>query len=195
MTQLFFAGSAPAVVRSVREDAPGALAVGLDEAKAWLGVTLADDDGLIEGLIRTAAEMCEAIIGQALIARRVVEIAPIAMGAWTRLGREPVLAVEIVEGLPADGAAFALPSDAYQVDVPGGTQGAVCVLRPGAAGRMRVTYQAGLGVDAEALPDSVRQGLLRMVAHLYAARDDGRDVAPPAAVLAMWQPWRRMRLG
>ena len=176
--------------RSVRVAAIDELPVSLAEAKAWMGAHLPDDDVLLAGLIRTAAEMCEAYIGRLLVARTVVEVAPIAMGAWTKLAREPVLEVTSIEGLPAEGAAFLFAADAYQIDVAGAAQGWVRVLLPSVAGRMRVTYRAGLGDDANALPESIRQGIVRLVAHLYAARDDGRDVSPPAAVLALWQPWR-----
>ena len=38
-----------------------------------------------------------------------------------------------------------------------------------------------------------RPRLLRLVAHLFASRDeDGGE--PPAAVTALWRPYRRMRL-
>lgn len=180
--------------RSVRVAAMEILPVSLAEAKAWIAAHLPDDDALLAGLIRSAAEMCEAHIGQMLMVREVVEVMPIAAGAWTALSREPVAEVVRVEGISADGDAFVLPDDAFQVDVGGGAQAWVRVLRPGVAGRMRVTYRAGLGGDANAVPESIRQGVLRLVAHLYAARDDGRDVSPPAAVLALWQPWRLVRI-
>ncbi len=182
------------VARSVRVAAMDELPVSLAEAKAWTGAHLPDDDALMAGLIRTAAEMCEATIGQLLMVREVVEVMPIAAGAWTALSREPAVEVVRVEGLSADGDAFVFADDAYQVDVGQGAQGWVRVLLPGAAGRMRVTYRAGLGGEANAVPESIRQGILRLVAHLYAARDDGRDVSAPAAVLALWQPWRLVRL-
>lgn len=47
--------------------------------------------------------------------------------------------------------------------------------------------------DWSALPEALRHGVIRLAAHLY--RDgDGAAAAPPAAVAALWRPWRRMRL-
>lgn len=41
-------------------------------------------------------------------------------------------------------------------------------------------------------PPAVVQGIIRLAAHLYAHRDD--DAGPPAAVAALWRPYRQMRL-
>jgi hypothetical protein len=40
----------------------------------------------------------------------------------------------------------------------------------------------------------LRQGVVRLAAHLYAERDGPELGGPPAAVTALWRPWRRMRL-
>lgn len=69
------------VARSVRVAAMEDLPVSLAEAKAWIAAHLPDDDALLAGLIRSAAEMCEAHIGQMLMVREVVEVMPIAAGA------------------------------------------------------------------------------------------------------------------
>ncbi len=173
---------------------PETLPVSLAEAKAWMRLSLSEDDALIAALIRTACDLCEAFTGLLLIARKVVETQPMRTGQWQRLAHGPVAAITAVEGLPAEGAPFALPVAHYAIDIDALGDGFVRVVQPGAAGRLRVTYQAGLGADGNAVPESVRQGLLRLVAHLYAARDDARDVAPPAAVAALWHPFRRMTL-
>jgi hypothetical protein len=44
------------------------------------------------------------------------------------------------------------------------------------------------------VPEPLRQGIVRLAAHLYAARGEVEAV-PPAAVAALWRPWRRVRLG
>lgn len=175
---------------------PAAIAaVALADAKAWMRVSLDEEDALIADLIAAASACCEAFIGQLLIARAVTETLPIRAGEWQRLGFGPVRAITSVEGVPADGAPFVLPTLHYQLDVDATGEGWVRVVQPGAAGRMRIGYEAGMGVDADAVPATVRQGLLRLVAHLYAARDDARDAAaPPDAVTALWQPWRRVHL-
>src|SRR3546814_18570201 len=49
-----------------------------------------------------------------------------------------------VTGLPAEGAVFALPIGAYGVDIDGNGDGWVRVTASGAAGRVDVTFMAGL---------------------------------------------------
>lgn len=172
---------------------PGAAPVGIDEAKTWLRLEACDDDGLVAALIRSATEMCEAFIGQLLIARGCQSVL-VATGEWQKLGPTPVRAITSVEGLPADGAAFVLPSDGVTIDIDCNGDGWVRVTRPGAAGRIRISYRAGLAEEANGVPEALRHGVLRLVAHLYATRDDAGERAPPAAVTALWRPWRRMRL-
>lgn len=63
-------------------------------------------------------------------------------------------------------------------------------VRMAAAGPVR--FVAGLAVDWPAVPPPVAQGIVLLVAHLFDART--ASAAPPAAVGALWRPWRRMRL-
>ena len=62
-----------------------------------------------------------------------------------------------------------------------------------AGGRMLVAYEAGLAANWEGLPLPLRSGVLRLAAHLHAGRN-GSD-PPPAAVSALWRPFRRMAIG
>ncbi|HEX8300734.1 head-tail connector protein [Sphingomonas sp.] len=163
----------------------------LDDAKAYLRLEGTSEDALIERLVATATGLCEAYLGQALVAREMQDMLP-ASGAWQRLGTGPVHAITAVEGVPAEGAAFALSPDAYAIDVDAAGDGWVRVMRPGAAGRVRVTYEAGMAADTGAVPAPIGQGVTRLVEYLYADRD-GRD-GPPAAVAALWRPYRRVRL-
>ena len=57
---------------------------------------------------------------------------------------------------------------------------------------LTVRYRAGLAADWAGLPPEIAHGAAIMGAHLF----DNRDAAavPPAAVAALWRPWRRMRL-
>lgn len=174
------------------EDVPPCEPVSLAEAKAYLRVEHGDEDALIAGLIAAARGLCEAFTGLALIERRVVETV-LASGDWRRLTATPVTAVIGVEGLPAEEPGFPLATDAYAVDIDANGDGWVRVTRPGSAGRARVTYRAGLATDWNGVAEPLRQGMLRLVAHLYAHRD-GDGGAPPAAVTALWRPWRRVRL-
>lgn len=164
-----------------------------DAVKAYARVEQAAEDGLIEALCGTALLLCEAFCGRIGLAREAVETLP-AFAQWTRLGAQPVRSTTQVEGLPADGAAFALPVGAYQIDIDAEGAGWVRVTQPGAAGRVRITYEAGLAGGWSALPEPLRQGAVRLAVHLYAHRDDPREGPPPAAVVALWRPWRRVAL-
>ena len=44
------------------------------------------------------------------------------------------------------------------------------------------------------IPQPLRHGIIRYAAHQYRERDAGSSDAPPAAVAALWGPYRRMRL-
>lgn len=41
---------------------------------------------------------------------------------------------------------------------------------------------------------ALRQGIIRLAAHQYRERDNGAASALPAAVAALWQPFRALRL-
>ena len=161
-----------------------------DAAKAHLRIAGDDEDGLIEGLAASALALGEAFCGMAWIAREWSEIVPVSR-AWQRLMTGGVSAIISVEGLPAEGAAFALAADAYAIDIDASGDGWVRVIAPGAAGRVRVTYGAGAAADWGDLPPPLQQGVVLLMAHLFAAREGD---AAPAAVSALWRPWRRMRL-
>ncbi len=62
------------------------------------------------------------------------------------------------------------------------------------AARVRIAYRAGIADGANGIPEAIRQGIVRMTQHLHEARD-GAGAAPPAAIAALWQPWRRLTLG
>ncbi|NNM76652.1 hypothetical protein HJG53_07035 [Sphingomonas sp. ID1715] len=169
------------------------LAAEREVVKAYARVAQPDEDVLIEGLVATALLLGEAFTRRIGLAREAVEVLPCS-ATWTRLGAAPVRAITAVEGLPADGAAFLLPVEAYAIDIDADGAGWVRVTAPGAAGRVRVTYQAGLASGWEALPEPLRQGAVRLATHLYAHRDAADEQAPPAAVAALWRPWRRVQV-
>jgi uncharacterized phiE125 gp8 family phage protein len=82
---------------------------------------------------------------------------------------------------------------AIELDADGGAL--VRVLRQGAAGRVAVRFTAGLAAEWAGLPDGLRHGVLRLAAHHYRERESGSARAmPPAAVAALWRPWRRVRV-
>ncbi len=174
----------------VPAELPGAA---LDELKQWLAIRSSTDDIALGGLLRTALEMCEAFTGTMPIACTCEEILP-ASGEWQALATRPVQSIAGVEAIPAEGARKALSPDAYAIELEADGAGLIRVTRQGNAGRVAVRFVAGLAPAWETLPEGLRHGILRLAAHHWRMRDSGDDTGPPAAVAALWRPWRRMRL-
>jgi uncharacterized phiE125 gp8 family phage protein len=168
-----------------------AIAAARDAAKLHLRISGAGEDPLLEDHVATTLALCEAFTGQALIVRGWQAVVP-AHAAWQRLGAAPVAAIDSVEGLSASGNGFALPVEAFAIDIDAAGEGWVRGSAGIAAGRLRVGYAAGLAMDWEALPAPIAQGVVLLAVHLFEARASGG--APPAAVAALWRPWRRLRL-
>jgi uncharacterized phiE125 gp8 family phage protein len=61
------------------------------------------------------------------------------------------------------------------------------------SGTVTINGSAGMALSQNGVPEPIRQGVMRLVAHLFAARDDSGGEMP-AAVTALWRPYRRMRL-
>ena len=162
--------------------------VSLAEAQAYTRVDTGEEEAILAGLIRTAHALCEAFVGQTLIERELTEVVT-ASGEWQRLSANPVRSIDSVS---SNGAA--LPASAYAIDVDSSGTGWVRVIDPTVGGAVEVTATAGIASDRNAIPEPIRQGVLRLVAHLFESRDsDGGNV--PAAVTALWRPYRRIRIG
>jgi uncharacterized phiE125 gp8 family phage protein len=169
------------------------LPIALAELKAFLRVSAGDEDALLAGLARGAADMCEAFTGRALIDRAVAEVLA-ASARWTRLGAAPVRSIEGVAALAQDGEASPLEAAAYAIDVDAAGDGWVRVLDAAGAKRVLVSYRAGMAAAPNGVPEALRHGIVRLAAHLYTHRDQAGQAGPPAAVTALWRPWRRLRL-
>ena len=196
--------------------------VTLSEAQAYVRVETGEEEALLAGLIRTASALCEAFINQVVIARPFTILVP-PTGDWERLPIAPVRSITDVSSLDASGVAATLPSSTYQLDIDSAGDGWVRVIQPqyllgalpasedswtgeidpadgtllaaqtAGARRVQVSGMAGIADDENGVPEPIRQGVLRLVAHLFTVRD-GTDGEPPAAVTALWRPYRRMRL-
>lgn len=177
--------SAPAIPADVA-------AAAVAECKAYLNIARDDEDAELARFAAVALAMGEAFCGVSLIVRDHEAVLP-ALGAWQRLAVGPVRSIAPVKGLPAEGSAFDLMVGDYAVDIDAAGDGWVRVMRPGAAGRVIVGFEAGLASGWAGLPEPIRHGAMRLVAHLHGERD-GSTAAPPAAVTALWRPYRRLRL-
>lgn len=172
---------------------PGEAPISLNEARGWLRLGATVDDAVVAGLVRAATNICEAFIGQWLIVRAAEEIWPIG-GGTARLKARPVIGVDDVALLAPDGGETPLAQGEYGVVLDRGGSARVTVEPSGTADRLRISYRAGIAEGANGVPEAIRQGIVRMTQHLYDARDDA-GAAPPAAIAALWQPWRRLTLG
>ncbi|MFW2829115.1 head-tail connector protein [Sphingomonas sp. ID0503] len=166
------------------EDAGFASALGgaLAEAEALMRVEHGAEDALIGSLIATAVTLCEGFTGTVILSRTFRETVP-ASAEWRRLSRTPVAVIDGIDGVPVDG---------YAIDIDANGDGWVRVSAPGQS-LVTVDYVAGGSASWAEVPVAVRQGVLRLAAHLYAHRDG--EAEPPTAVAALWRPFRRMRVG
>lgn len=172
---------------------PGEVPVSLNEARSWLRLGASIDDAVVAQLVRAATNICEAFIGQWLVARAGEEILPLRARA-VPLSVRPVIAVDGVTLLLADGGERELGVDDYRAMIARDGTALVTVHDRGDAAHVRIAYRAGMAEGANGIPEAIRQGIVRMTQHLHDMRD-GSAAAPPAAIAALWQPWRRLTLG
>lgn len=169
-------------------------AAALAELKDWLGITTTGEDAILANQLRAATETCEAFTGTMPLEADCEEVLPVSSD-WQLLETRPVLAITGAWDIDSTGARHALPSTAYALDFRADGLGCIRILDPGTAGRVAVRFTAGLSADWSALPEGLRHGIMRLAAHQYRVRETSDKVSvPPAAVVALWRPWRRVRL-
>jgi uncharacterized phiE125 gp8 family phage protein len=160
----------------------------MSEAQAYVRIETGEEEAVLAGLIRTASALCEAFINQVVIARAYSVDVP-ASGAWERLPLTPIRSIDLVESTDT---AINLAASDYSIDIDSSGDGWVRTFRDDLQ-RVRVSGVAGMSDDENGVPEPIRQGVLRLVAHLYSSRD-GEGGEAPAAVTALWRPYRRLRL-
>lgn len=166
--------------------------VTMSEAQAYVRIETGEEEALLAGLIRTASGLCEAFINQVVIARAFDCDLP-GSGAWERIPITPIRSITDVTVVDSSGAETPLAPPDYTLDIDYAADGWVRLRQPQSLTRLRVSGTAGMADDENGVPEPIRQGVLRLVAHLFTARD-GTDGEPPAAVTALWRSYRRMRL-
>jgi uncharacterized phiE125 gp8 family phage protein len=165
----------------------------LDEARAYLRIDPDIEETSLGAIMLAAVSHAEQFTGQILLRRQIKQTLTAGSG-WQRLSVTPVVRIISVEGVPAEGAIFALENTAYQATIDCNNDAFFRVRRAGAAGRIAVTIDAGIAENWSELPEALRLAILRLTGHFYANRDGGDDAGPPAAIAALLRPWRRMRL-
>ena len=165
----------------------------LDEARAYLRLEVEEEDASLGSVLLGAIGHAEAYLGQMLLRRNVREVLPASM-RWQRLSVLPVVMVNSVTGIPAEGMPFVLSSDAYKIEIDAHGEGWLRVMQPGSAGRVEVACLTGMALSWAELPEAIRLGVLRLSAHLHLHRDSPDDIGPPEGVAALLRPWRRRRI-
>lgn len=190
-------------------------------AQLRLDADRVEEDAVLEALVRAATEACEAFTRRALIAQgwslwldvwpragarerlwegvRVgAEAALLAPRRELALPRPPLLGVSaIVTYDDADQASAYAPAN-YVVDaasIPGRVvlrAGAAAPAPARAANGIEVRFTAGHGPDPADVPEALRQGIVRLAAHLFEHRGDdpaGRALADSGAA-GLWARYR-----
>jgi hypothetical protein len=145
------------------------------ETTGFLRAGGAGEEAMIEALTRSSAELCESFLGRVTLARGFTETLR-----------------------PTAGSGTPLPPAAYAIDIGADGDGWVRILDDSGAGRVRVSYEAGMASQWSEVPSALRHGIVRLAAHLYNLREPAGHrpsrVEPPASVTALWRPYRRIRL-
>lgn len=165
----------------------------LAELKSYLRITQSAEDATLTSLLESAIDICANFIGTPPILLEFSEDLAIT-GEWQNLSKMPVIMIESVTGLMGESSDFLFPSDSYAIDINEHARGRIRILRRGTAGHIRVIYQAGLSENWQGLASPLRSGIIRLAAHIYSNRNLDDGMQPPAAIAALWQPYRRMRL-
>lgn len=173
---------------------PAITAQALEDAAAYLRLPHDEEAALISGLLTSALRQCEQFCGQLLWRRPGSEIIRIS-GTWQMLSAQPLRFVTAVSGLTPDGEAVMIPRAAYTLEID--DTGAAWIRIDDAQGtqQAKVTFEAGLADRWGDIDAPLRQGMLRLVAHMHAHRDDPAEGGLPLPVIALWRAFHQLRLG
>ena len=160
-------------------------------ARGYLRMPDGVEGALLARLATAAVGLGERFLGQSMFVRGHEDVLPVST-AWQRLRAAPVIAIQGVIALPIGGMPSVLAVGGYALDIDAGGDGWVRVAAADGAGRVAVSYTAGLADGWAALPEPIAQGCVALVAHLFEHRDG--VAMPPAAVAALWRPFRRLQL-
>lgn len=152
------------------------------------------DDAELTALFKSALDLCEGFIGAMPLSSGCEELLA-ASGEWQSLATRPIQAITGVSALAVNGTRSTLASGDYEIDIFADGTGLVRLRRTIDQTRIAVRFTAGLADDWATLPEALRHGVMRLAAFQHRNRDSAKELpGPPAAVAALWRPWRRMRL-
>lgn len=189
---------------------PAGAVVSLAEAKAHCRITHAEHDAQIAANITAATLFAEGFMRRALLTQtwlltldydwpRVIENG--CHRYRIRLPRPPLQSVSSISCIERDGTERTLDRASYIASKQDAGEWAIepafgaawpCVCP--ILGAIRVTFVAGFGADASAVPESIRQALLLLIAHWRenpeASATGGSAVELPFGVEALLSQYR-----
>ncbi len=195
------------MLKPVRTVAPAVDLVTAAEVKAQCRIDTSDDDTLIAALIAAATSYVDGysgILGRALVNQTWAQKFPsFPGGAVLGLPLAPVQSITSITYYDSDNASQTLASSVYALlDDELGPHVALQVDQswPSAYSRadaVTVTFVAGYGAAASAVPAAIRHAALMLIANWYENRQTvvvGAVVLPlPFSVAALLAPFRRWR--
>ncbi|MEM1376195.1 MAG: head-tail connector protein [Pseudomonadota bacterium] len=176
---------------------PAVTPVTLEEAKAHLRVTHADEDTLISDLIETAARFMADNDGICCI-HQTWRYYVGDVGLQRRLHRFPIARLDGAVGYDVDGNASAIPADEIKLDYRT-RPAALCFAGVRAANGADVDIVFGFGETAVDVPDTLRRAILVLVTHWYefrgAVAPKDQPVSLPEQYNRLIAPYRVVGLG
>lgn len=149
----------------------------LAEAKAHLRVETEDDDALIGGLIVAARQFAETFTNRAFI-EQTIAFSMDGFPYIINLPRPNLISVTSISYVDTDGNTQIIDPADYRVDAvtePARITPAYGKEWPSArcvSNAVTITYKAGFGADASAVPVLIGRAMLMMVDYLYENRGD-----------------------
>lgn len=185
----------------IQTDPPAAEPVTLAELKAHLRIDAADEDDLLEGLIRVARAHLEALAGLALMTQGF----RLLLDDWPRaeviqLMKTPVQTIDAILVYDADGVAQeqSLSGTLLDAEARPARLAIRDRLRPSQTiNGIEIEFTAGFGAGTD-VPPELKRAILVHAAHLYEFRGAVTPEMQPAAVPPGYErliaPWLRRAL-
>jgi len=174
----------------IRTTASTQIPVTVIEARKHLRVDLTDDDVEIYNLIRRATEYAEDYTGRAFCDQVFTKYCD----AWAMkfaLHRRPIVSVDSVKYIDANGTQQTLATSVYRVDTAGGritlAYGQSWPMLRYVTNAVEIAYTAGYGTTqspAGVVPEDLKHAVLMLVASWYEQKEDfvrgrgGADAVP-----------------
>jgi uncharacterized phiE125 gp8 family phage protein len=174
---------------------PASEPVTLAEAKAHLKLDTSDDDALVTTLITAARARAEWHTGRAFVTQRWC----LRLDEWphhnaVEIPLPPLVSVEEIAVTDASGIRTVLDPAVYRVDIASAPGRVMFADHPPSLRRrdcVEVSFTAGYG-DASAVPASVKEAILEIVADLHTHRGDADPVGLSGQ--ALLAPYRMFKL-